>query len=638
MFMTGKTIFYYGHDKPLPEQIPLQAGPLSLIYEAGAIRYVRLGKVEILRGVYSAVRDHNWDTIPATLSNVQSEIKADSFRISYRAEHKQGGIHFIWAGVISGESNGTVTFEMDGECRSDFQRNRIGFCVLHPASCAGLACSIEHVDGSSTQGNYPKHISPHQPFMDIRTISHDVMPGVTVAVRMEGDTFEMEDQRNWTDASYKTYCTPLAQPFPVEVTDGQKIAQKITISLEGTLPNISADDEGLTFTISDTPTHPLPRIGLGVASHGEPLTGTEITRLKALNLNHLRADLHLSRPDLRQPLQRASDEASALGISLELALHLTGNAEQELRAFRALIDDIRPNVSAWLIYHVDEKSTRQGWAKLARQIIGDYAPDALLGAGTNAYFTELNRERPPVDVLDVVSYSLNPQVHAFDNASLVETLPMQAQAIRSTNHFTENLPLAVSPITLQPRFNPNATGPEPEPAPGELPPQVDVRQMSLFGAGWTVGSIKYISEGGAHSVTYYETTGWRGVMERENGSPLADNFQSIAGGVFPLYHILADVGEFAGGQLIPTISNDPLTIDGLAMVKDGRTGIVLANFSAQPQRITIHNLPAEIRLKYMNETNVQEAMQNPEAFRRETGTSIQTELELLPFGILRIDY
>jgi hypothetical protein len=74
------------------------------------------------------------------------------------------------------------------------------------------------------------------------------------------------------------------------------------------------------------------------------------------------------------------------------------------------------------------------------------------------------------------------------------------------------------------------------------------------------------------------------------------------------------------------------------MVKDGRTGIVLANFSAQPQRITIHNLPAEIRLKYMNETNVQEAMQNPEAFRRETGTSIQTELELLPFGILRIDY
>ena len=29
-----------------------------------------------------------------------------------------------------------------------------------------------------------------------------------------GDVFEMEDQRNWTDASFKTYCTPLRQPFP----------------------------------------------------------------------------------------------------------------------------------------------------------------------------------------------------------------------------------------------------------------------------------------------------------------------------------------------------------------------------------------------------------------------------------------
>jgi hypothetical protein len=638
MFMTGKTIFYYGHDKSLPEQIPLQAGPISLIYEAGAMRYMRLGRVEILRGVYSAVRDHNWDTIPATLSNMQSEIKADSFRISYQAEHKQGSIHFVWTGILSGESNGTVTFEMDGECRSTFQRNRIGFCVLHPAGCAGLACSIEHVDGSSTQGNYPELISPHQPFKDIRTISHEVVPGVVAAVRMEGDTFEMEDQRNWTDASFKTYCTPLAQPFPVEVTDGQKIAQKITISLQGTVPDISAHDEGLTFTISDTPTHPLPRIGLGVASHGEPLTDTEVTRLKVLNLNHLRADLRLSQPNLKEQLQRATLEANALGVSLELTLHLTDNAEQELHAFRALIDDIRPHVSAWLIFHVDEKSTRQGWAKLARQIIGDYAPDALLGAGTNAYFTELNRERPPVDVLDMVCYSQNPQVHAFDNASLVETLPMQATTANSTHHFTDNLPLAVSPITLQPRFNPNATGPEPEPAPGELPPQVDVRQMSLFGAGWTAGSVKYIAQGGAFSVTYYETTGWRGVMERENGSPLPDKFQSIAGGVFPLYHVLADVGDFAGGQLISTLSSDPLTIDGLAMVKDGRTRLLLANFSPEAQRVTIHNLPAEIRIKYLNETNVQEAMQNPEAFRREAGTSIQTELELLPFGILRIDY
>ena len=29
---------------------------------------------------------------------------------------------------------------------------------------------------------------------------------------MSGDSFEMEDHRNWTDASFKTYVRPLALP------------------------------------------------------------------------------------------------------------------------------------------------------------------------------------------------------------------------------------------------------------------------------------------------------------------------------------------------------------------------------------------------------------------------------------------
>ena len=102
----------------------------------------------------------------------------------------------------------------------------------------------------------------------------------------------------------------------------------------------------------------------------------------------------------------------------------------------------------------------------------------------------------------------------------METLEAQAVTVESARQFAGGLPIAVTPVTLLARFNPNATGPEPEPAPGELPAQVDVRQMSLFGANWTLGSIKYLSESGASSVTYYETTGWRGVMETTSGSPL----------------------------------------------------------------------------------------------------------------------
>ena len=61
---------------------------------------------------------------------------------------------------------------------------------------------------------FPASIDPVQPMMDLRALTHEAAPGLTVTCRMEGDTYEMEDQRNWTDASYKTYVRPLALPWP----------------------------------------------------------------------------------------------------------------------------------------------------------------------------------------------------------------------------------------------------------------------------------------------------------------------------------------------------------------------------------------------------------------------------------------
>ena len=43
----------------------------------------------------------------------------------------------------------------------------------------------------------------------MQSISHGTPGGGEIVIRFEGDLFEMEDQRNWTDASYKTYSTPL---------------------------------------------------------------------------------------------------------------------------------------------------------------------------------------------------------------------------------------------------------------------------------------------------------------------------------------------------------------------------------------------------------------------------------------------
>jgi hypothetical protein len=657
--MLTKNVLYYGKDEPLPEQIPLRAGPLSLVYEDGDIRYVRLGTKEILRRIYVAIRDRNWGTALPKISNLQMDIDEDSFLITYDVENKEGNIDFFWRGTITGDPKGKINFTMDGVARATFLRARIGFCILHPMDYAGATCRIEHVDGAVEECDFPQYIAPQHvidgevkpvhPFNEMRAMSYEVAPGVWAETRFEGDIFEMEDQRNWTDASYKTYCTPLRLPFPVEVKQGTKISQSVTLTLSGDVPEAKMETtvEGLTFSIGDKPVTSLPRIGLGTASHGQPLSAKELSRLKALNLSHLRADLRLSKAGYEDALRQATVEAKALNVPLQVVLYFSTAAESELKSLVRLLEQMAskgptPDVCTWLIFHEQEKSTSEKWINLARKYLPDYDPEAKIGSGTDFFFTELNRGRPPVKALDLVTYSLNPQVHAFDNSSLVETLEAQASTIESARQFSAGLPLSISTITFKMRANPNATGPEPEPAPGELPHRVDVRQMSLLGAGWTAGSLKYVAESDVYSVTYYETTGWLGVMETEAVSPLPKKFHSLPGGVFPMYHVLADVGEFAGGEVLPTTSSSTLKVDGLALRKDGKTRVLLANLSPEPQHVIVSNLSQRVRVRHLDETNAEEAMRSPEDFRSQAGELHETssgalELSLLPHAVARID-
>ena len=50
--------------------IPLRAGPLTLAFDRGELRWIRLGDREVLHGVYAAVRTPEWATVPAVLEDL----------------------------------------------------------------------------------------------------------------------------------------------------------------------------------------------------------------------------------------------------------------------------------------------------------------------------------------------------------------------------------------------------------------------------------------------------------------------------------------------------------------------------------------------------------------------------------------
>lgn len=140
-----ETIYYGGASHRPPVVTQLRAGLITCQYEEGKLRYIRVGDTELVRMIYSAVRDHNWGTVAPRITKEEIEQHEDHFSIIFNCRYQQGDIDFSARYLISGKADGFIRFVMEGEALSTFQRNRIGFCILHPASAAGANCQIDTI-------------------------------------------------------------------------------------------------------------------------------------------------------------------------------------------------------------------------------------------------------------------------------------------------------------------------------------------------------------------------------------------------------------------------------------------------------------------------------------------------------------
>ena len=227
----------YGTDEPPAQRRRFQAGPLSVEFEAGNLRYIRFGGAEVLRGIAFLVRDTGWGTYQPAITGLFTREQHSRFEIRYQARCSGPEGVFIYQAMIEGRASGTLLFACEGAPVGNLPVNRVGFVVLHPIEgMAGQTIEVEHTDGSREVAVLPAAVAPDQPILDIRALTHAVAPGTLARVQMEGDAYEMEDQRNWTDASFKAYIRPLAKPRPFVVPAGEKQVQSITVTLKGPPP------------------------------------------------------------------------------------------------------------------------------------------------------------------------------------------------------------------------------------------------------------------------------------------------------------------------------------------------------------------------------------------------------------------
>ena len=171
------------------------------------------------------------------------------------------------------------------------------------------------------------------------------------------------------------------------------------------------------------------------------------------------------------------------------------------------------------------KVTPKEFITSARKVLGT---DVSISGGTDLYFTEINRSNPVVPGIDQINFSLNPQVHSFDDRTIIQNLATQEVIALNAARIAGGLKVSIGPISLRPRFNPNAREPENDSSNTPLPSSVDIRQSTWFTEAWTAISMKYLAQSGAiNSATYFETVGWRGIRERSQGTTDQVNFPSM---------------------------------------------------------------------------------------------------------------
>lgn len=569
----------YGTEEPLPEVRQIRVGRLAFELVSGNLRNIRIDGAEALRAIGYIVRDKDWGTYAPEITDLSILEREDSVRISYKASCLgAGGARLGFTARIEAAAHGALGFEVSALPEQDFLTNRCGFSILHPIVCvSGQPVTIEHVNGSVLRSKWPDLIDPAQPFKEIRAISHQVTETLEATCRKEGDTFEMEDQRNWSDASYKTYVRPLALPWPYVMPAQQANVQKVSLSFAGEPPAFVAKAQAATQITLGAVMGRMPHIGLVITPEEAGETLAQFAHLQEISPQNLLLHFDVRAGHALPQLQALAAVATRFSGEVTLEYVVEGRAlAAEFARIAAWVSAAGLRLDAIAVCpSVDRQSTPPGsiWPEClplaeiyaaARQAF----PKLRVGGGMFSYFTELNRKRPPLQQLDFITHATCPIVHAADDVSVMQTLEALPFIERSTRAIIGDMPYRIGPSTIGMRQNPYGSRVMPNPDNKRIAmAEADPRQFGLFNAAWLIGYAASLES--VAVLTNAALTGVFGLLQKGERTAA---FEAVVW-----------LAQLAGQQRLAVASSQPDKVLGLASARL----ILLANITSQPQQVDV---------------------------------------------------
>ncbi len=221
------------------------------------LRHVRIDGTEVAARIYFAMRDEVWGTAKFDVLSRDLTETATGFELALALESADPRMP-LTVGLRYVADGARLTASFEAVAGGEFRYNRIGICVLHPIpNHVGMAIAVEG-GTDDIAAVIPAEITPQFQIdgvllpmfgTDFARLRISLADG-DLAIDFDGDTWEIEDQRNWTDASFKSYSTPLRLGTH-DATAGERFAQTVTLRFAA-----AAEVEPLSDPVDALPPNP----------------------------------------------------------------------------------------------------------------------------------------------------------------------------------------------------------------------------------------------------------------------------------------------------------------------------------------------------------------------------------------------
>ena len=555
------------------------------------LRNIKYNNIEILKLISFLVRDKNWNNYSPEIIKTSSYNKDQQLHFEF--DLKYGDVEQLEVKLLLSIGSNSVKLIANGKFLTDFWTNRIGFNLLLPLDgVVNQQVIVSKSDQTTETLKYPLIIQPDQPMVKFNNLSYEMFDSIALNIRFDGIHFEMEDQRNWGDASYKIYSGSLLDPFPYKENKNSAFHQEIEITVREKNNSLETISNQNIIPLNIQEEYAMPKIGIKVDN--------ETNGIDIVNVDFVYHLVDFERNTESKP------NFNNLPIYLVALIDHTKKVKDIVKDIKDYILSNKISVDKILIcpkIYLNSFQPAGEWPSVPK--LGDYykeakiqLPDVHIFSGMVTNFTELNRKKPD-GKFDGINFSFTPIVHDASDYGVLDTPNSLKYILHSVNNFSKDTPIHIGPMTLGMHFNPYGE---------KLAANInqvrlemtdfDPRHDSLISLNWTIAVFAETLSKNTKFITIASLKGVHGILTESNQKR-------------PLFYIYEVLLYFKNAKIYKIEKMN--SISGVKLVKEKKMYYLLTNNSSNQTSYILEN-ETLLQESYLNKNNFDQVSKSQFSF------------------------